>query len=299
MLKDYLQLHFIVLLWGFTAILGLLISIPALELVFYRTLLSVIGLAMLLFVRRQSIRIQPTTIVQLILTGSIVGLHWVLFFASARVANASICLAGMATCSLWTSVIEPFANRKAVKWYEVLSGLAIIMGLYVIFRFELNQITGLLLALGSAFLASVFTVINSRFTKKYHHHTITFYEMIGALLMALISLLVYQQFFNHSTPLQLVPQPTDWLWIAILAWICTVYAYAEAVELMKRLTAFAINLTVNLEPVYGIILAAVLFHEHQQLTSGFYLGTVIILLAVLSYPLLKRRDDAKNSFSHV
>ncbi|WP_448520318.1 DMT family transporter [Rhodoflexus sp.] len=295
MLKDYLQLHFIVLLWGFTAILGLLISIPALELVFYRTLLAIAGLGAIFFIRKQSVRLNRTAIVRLMLTGAIVGMHWTLFFASARVANASICLAGMATCSLWTSVIEPFVNKKAVKWYEVVSGLVIMAGLYVIFRFEFDQVLGLALALASAFLASVFTVINSRFTQKYHHQTITFYEMIGAWLVVIISLPIYQHFLNNGKPLQLIPQATDWLWIVLLAWACTVYAYAAAVELMKRLTAFAVNLTVNLEPVYGILLAAAFFNEYEQLTVGFYIGAAIILFAVLTYPLLKRWDDARNS----
>lgn len=294
MLKDYLHLHFIVLLWGFTAILGLLISVPALELVFYRTLLAVLGLAAVLLVRRQSVWLGRAATLRLMLTGSLVGIHWVLFFASAKVANASVCLAGMATCSLWTSVIEPLAERRSVKWYEVVSGLMILAGLYVIFRFEFSHLLGLSLALISAFLASVFTVINGRFAKKYHHRTVTFYEMIGAWLVSLVSLPIYQHVFNNGKPLQLILQTTDWLWIAVLAWVCTVYAYAAAVELMKRLTAFAVNLTVNLEPVYGILLAAALFNEHERLTAGFYFGAVIILFAVLVYPLLKRRDDAKN-----
>lgn len=299
MLKDYLQLHFIVLLWGFTAILGLLISIPALELVFYRTLLSIVGLGAVLLIRRQSVQLDGAAVLRLLFTGAIVGMHWVLFFASARVSNASICLAGMSTCSLWTSVLEPFINKKPVKWYEVVSGLVIMAGLYIIFRFEFNQMQGLMLALASAFLASVFTVINSRFTRKYHHQTITFYEMIGAWLVSLISLPIYQHLINNGEPLQLAPQATDWLWIAVLAWVCTVYAYAAAVELMKRLTAFAVNLTVNLEPVYGILLAAVLFNEQEQLTKGFYLGAAIILFAVLSYPLLKRWDDARGSVAGI
>lgn len=299
MFKDYLQLHFIVLLWGFTAILGLLISIPALELVFYRTLLAIAGLGAILLIRKQSVKLDGAAIIRLIFTGTIVGMHWVLFFASARVANASICLAGMATCSLWTSVLEPFVNKKAVKWYEVVSGLVIMAGLYVIFRFEFNQMLGLTLALASAFLASVFTVINSRFTKKYHHQTITFYEMIGAWLVSLISLPIYQHLLNNGEPLQLIPQATDWVWIMVLAWACTVYAYAASVELMKRLTAFAVNLTVNLEPVYGILLAAVFFNEHEQLTGGFYMGAAIILVAVLTYPLLKRWDDARSRLSGV
>jgi drug/metabolite transporter (DMT)-like permease len=290
MLRDYLQLHFIVLLWGFTAILGLLISIPSVELVFYRTLLAALGLFVLLSFKKESIRLDARVVLKLVLCGQVVGWHWILFFLSARVSNASVCLAGMATCALWTSLLEPLVNRKGIKWYEVMLGLIIIAGLYIIFHFEFNHFSGLMLAIASAFLASVFTVINGRFTQKYNHYTITFYEMIGACLCTIIFMPFYQYFFAEGA-LQLLPSVPDWLYIGILAIVCTVYAYSIAVELMKRLTPFAINLTVNLEPVYGIVLAALFFNEHEKMTRGFYWGTLVILLAVLSYPALKRFDQ--------
>lgn len=293
MLKDYLKLHFIVLLWGFTAILGLLISIPAVELVFYRTLLASLGLLGLLLYRREPLGLGMAPILKMIGCGFLVSLHWILFFASARVSNASVCLAGMATCSLWTSLIEPLSGGKQVKWYEVMLGIVIVAGLYVIFHFEFNHVLGLSMALGSALLAALFTVINSKFTRHYHHYTITFYEMLGAFLCSLIFLPVYKAWLAPQGALQMVPLSTDWLYIGILAFVCTVYAYSVSVELMKRLTAYTVNLTVNLEPVYGIALAALFFNEHKQMTSGFYIGAAVILVAVLAYPAIQKWDEKR------
>lgn len=285
--RDYIQLHFIVFLWGFTAILGLLISIPSVELVFWRTLLAAIGLGLLLLFRKRNFRLGSKEIVKIIATGILISSHWILFFASARVSTASVCLAGMATCSLWTSFLEPIMNNRKIKLFEVGLGLLVIIGLYVIFRFEFDYALGLLMALASAFLAALFTVINGQFIRRHNPYMITFYEMIGACLGTVVFFPVYMQWFTNGE-LELIPVGLDWLYVLILAWVCTVYAYSISVELMKRISAFAINLAVNLEPVYGIILALIVFGDKEQMQPGFYLGTGMILLSVLSYPVLSR-----------
>jgi len=286
--KDYLHLHFIVLIWGFTAILGLLISIPAVELVFYRTLLAGLLLAAVIRGRGKSFAVPRRHLVSLIGTGVLISAHWILFFAAARVANASVCLAGMATCSLWTALLEPLWRRKPIRLVEIFLGLLVLAGLYVIFHFEFDHALGLSMAVASALLASVFTIINGHFTHRYDAQVITCYEMAGAFLGTAVFLPFYQQTMDPGNQLQLVPPATDWLYIAVLAWVCTVYAYSAAVQLMKKFTAFAINLTVNLEPVYGIVLAFLFFGEKEKMTPGFYLGTLVILLAVLAYPILSR-----------
>ncbi len=285
--RDYIQLHFIVFLWGFTAILGLLISIPSVELVFWRTLLAAIGLGLLLLFRKRNFRLGYKEILKIMATGVLISSHWILFFASARVSTASVCLAGMATCSLWTSFLEPVMNNRKVKLFEVGLGLLVIIGLYIIFRFEFNYALGLFMALASAFLASLFTVINGQFIHRYNPYMITFYEMIGACLGTVIFFPVHMQVFTNGE-LELFPTGLDWLYILLLAWVCTVYAYSVSVELMKRLSAFAVNLAVNLEPVYGIILALIVFGDKEQMQPGFYLGTGMILLSVLCYPVLNR-----------
>ncbi|QHT71277.1 DMT family transporter [Rhodocytophaga rosea] len=287
-LKDYLQLHFIVLIWGFTAILGLLISIPAVELVFFRILLSILFLAVLLYVRKKKFSMPVPEMLKLMSTGALIAAHWILFFGAARVSTASICLAGMATSSLWTSLTEPLIRGRRISVLEIFLGLVVIVGLYVVFHFEFNHALGITMAIGSALLAALFSVINAGFTNKHDAFVITFYEMIGAFLTTGLFLPVYRYYLTDTQTLQLNPTLTDWLYIAILAGICTVYAYSLAVRLMKKFTAFAMNLTINLEPVYGIVLAFLFFGDAEKMTPGFYFGTVIILAAVLLYPVLKR-----------
>ncbi len=286
--KDYLHLHFIVLIWGFTAILGLLISVPPVELVFYRTLLACVLLGVILKIQGKSFAIPRGHLTALLGTGALISVHWILFFAAARLANASVCLAGMATCSLWTALLEPLAARKPIRLLEIFLGLLVIVGLYVIFHFEFDHALGLTLAVASAMLASVFTVINSRFTHKYDARVITCYEMAGAFVSTALFLPFYSETMAAGQELHLIPTATDWLYIGLLAWVCTVYAYSAAVQLMKKFSAFAMNLTVNMEPVYGIVLAFLFFGEKERMTTGFYLGTLVILLAVLAYPALSR-----------
>lgn len=283
--KDYFTLHFIVLIWGFTAILGLLISIPAVELVFYRTLFAALLLGMLLKFRKISFALNPVDYLKITGTGALIAAHWILFFEAARVSNASVCLAGMATCSLWTSVLEPLASNKKIRLFEVFLGLVVIGGLYIIFRFEFDHALGLTLAVISALLAAIFTVINSKFAQRHNPYRITFYEMAGANIAIVLFFPFYGKFGNG---LNLIPVGLDWLYIFLLASVCTVYAYSVSVELMKRLSAFVVNLTVNLEPVYGIILALIIFGEKEKMGEGFYLGTAVILLSVLAYPPLNR-----------
>ncbi|NJL14145.1 MAG: DMT family transporter [Microscillaceae bacterium] len=286
--KEYLQLHFIVLIWGFTAILGLLIQIPAVELVFYRTFWAAILLIAVLYAKRRSFRVKWRSLLLIMGTGAVIAGHWILFFASAKVSNASVCLAGMTTASLWTGLLEPIAFRRAVRWYEILLGIVIILGLYVVFRFEFDHLLGLSLAVLSAFLGATFSVINGRLVLRHDHYVITFYEMVGACLATLAFLPFYARYLAEPSGLQLKASPMDWVYIFCLAGICTVYAYSLWVKLMRHFTPFAVNLVVNLEPVYGILLAVLIFGEREKMTPGFYLGTLIILAAVLSYPLARR-----------
>lgn len=289
---DYLHLHFLVLIWGFTAILGLLISVSAVALVVYRTLLAAIGLGVLLYTQKKMGAVSPSDRFKLLATGIVIALHWTLFFGAARVANASVCLAGMATGSLWTSLLEPLFTRRRLKLIEVILGMVVMAGLYLIFRFEVDRALGLSMAVFSAMLASIFTIINSQFTRRYSAMTITFYEMSGACGSSLLFLGLYLA-LGLEKPSALWPQPADWLWISVLAFVCTVYAYSASVWLMRKFSAFAVNLTVNLEPVYGIMLAWLFFGDRERMTAGFYAGTLIILVAVLVYPALNRKMDKK------
>lgn len=290
--KHYVLLHLVVLIWGFTAVLGLLITIPVVEIVMYRTLIASLSLGVLLYIWKKPLHLGVRPALQIVATGCLIGAHWILFFGAARVATASVCLAGMATSSLWTSFLEPFFYKKKIRLYEVGLGIMAIIGLYIIFRFEFDHALGLAMAIASALLASLFTVINSKFTQQYFHYTITFYEMIGAFLFTLLFLPFYAGFMTGGQ-VQWLPTSLDWVYLIILALLCTVYAYSASVELMKYVSAFAVNLTNNMEPVYGIMMALLVFGEDEQMTPGFYLGTAIILASVLAYPLIRRYQRKK------
>lgn len=285
--KDYLELHFLVLIWGFTAILGLLITIPTVELVFYRTLLSFLALGVMLYYQGKNFQLPGKYILAIIGTGTLMGMHWILFFGAARVATVSVCLAGMATCTFWTSLLEPLMNKRKIKGFEVILGIIVIIGIYVIYRVEIDHVLGLAMAVLSALLAALFTVINGKFTRRFDPFMITFYEMAGAFLFTTIFFPFYL-ILPEIQQLDLSPIPMDWLYIGILALICTVFAYSESVRLMRRISAFTVNLVINMEPVYGIILAVIIFGEKEKMAPGFYLGTLIILIAILSYPFLNR-----------
>ncbi|WP_026998448.1 DMT family transporter [Eisenibacter elegans] len=285
--RDHLLLHLIVLIWGFTAVIGRLTSIDAVALVLHRTSWAALLLGLFMYAARKSFDVPRKDLGYILGTGAIIAAHWILFFAAAKVANISVCLAGVATNSLWTSLLEPLINRRPIKWYEIGLGLLMIVGLYVIFLFEFNHIIGGIMAVASAFFGALFGVINGRFIRKHSHYAITFYEMIGAALSILL-LIPFYPYISGGDSFDVVPQGWDWMLILVLAGVCTVYAYTLSVKLMKKFSVFAINLTVNLEPVYGIILAFMIFGESEKMTGGFYLGTLIILLAVLAYPYLDR-----------
>jgi drug/metabolite transporter (DMT)-like permease len=288
---DYLQLHFIVFLFGFTAILGKLVSLPSVEMVFYRTLLAAIGMGTLILFLKGSFAVpSQKDFWELMLTGLIVALHWLTFFGSGRLSNPSVSLVGFATCSFWAALIEPIAKKKKIRPMEVGLGIAVLIGLYIIFSFDFNYPLGLLLGIASGLTAAVFSVINSKLVRRISSYTITFYEMIGACVGIIIFFPFYQTHFSNGE-LQLIPSPADWIYLAILGWVCSVYAYSRMIDLSKRLSVFFIQLALNLEPLYGIALAILIFGQQEVMGWSFYIGTLIIMIAVAFYPLLKRNFE--------
>lgn len=289
--SDYIKIHFIVFLWGFTAILGKLISIPAVEMVFYRTLLATLGIALIIFIKKnKAFSIESVDIIRLILTGLIVSAHWIAFFGSARLSNVSVSLVGFATASLWTAILEPLLSRNKIKGYEVILGCVVIIGIVVIFTFDFRYQLGFLVGILSGFLAAVFSIINSKMVRRINTFSITFYEMFGAAVGTALFFPSYKTYITNGA-LQLMPTAMDWLYIAILALVCTVYAFTVMVDIMKRVSVFFIQLSVNLEPVYGIIMALMVFQEKERMKGNFYIGTLIILGAVVAYPYLRKRFD--------
>ena len=289
--SDYFKLHFIVFLWGFSAILGKLVSIPAVEMVFFRSILAAAGMAIVMMATKCSFKVTQNELMKLLLIGFIVAVHWIAFFGAARVSNVSVSLVGFATNSLWAALLEPWFNRTRIKKFELLLGLMVITGLYIIFSFDFQYKLGLLFGIAAGFTSALFSVFNSKMVRRVPAFTITFYEMIGAFVAIGIFLPIYKITWATDHQLQLMPHGMDWVWIGLLAGVCSVYAYSVAVELMKKISVFLLQLSLNLEPVYGIVMALILFGEKEKMGPNFYIGTCIILIAVATYPVLKSRVE--------
>ena len=286
--RAYLELHIAVFLFGFTAILGDLIQLSALVLVWWRVLLTTLSLLFLVRVGKIFRELSRNTILQYMGIGILVAFHWLAFYGAIKLSNASIALICMATTSFFTALIEPLIMRQRVRGYEILLGLLIIPGMALIVSSTAASMNmGILAGLASAFLAALFATFNKRLIGRTNEMSITFLELGSAWLFLSIVIPIY--LLNRETPLNFLPSGTDWLYLLTLALLCTTLAYVLALRSLRHLSAFASNLTVNLEPVYGIALAWLLLNEDQELDPGFYWGVLIILAAVFSYPLLRRR----------
>lgn len=284
-LSSLLKLHFIVFIYGFTAILGKLISISALNLVWYRMLIATIGLGLLMGLQRYSVKIPFKHLLKILFVGIIVAAHWISFFGAVKLSNVSVTLGCMASATLFASLLEPLIIRRRILPIEFFIGLLIIAGLYLIFRFETSYTAGIIVALTSAFLAALFVVLNKMLVQKHSTRIITFYEMAGGLAGISIYLLFTGKFTNDFFQLSY----SDIIYLLVLGLVCTAFAFAIQVNVMKDLSAYVVNLIINLEPVYGILLAYFIFRETEYMSSGFYLGTAIILVSVFGYPVLKSR----------
>lgn len=284
-LKSYLHLHLIVFIWGFTAILGALISLDALPLVWFRMLFAVLFIAVYIRYKKLPVQISKKTLIRFLMAGFIIALHWFTFFKAIKVSNISVTLACLSTGAFFTSFLEPIFYRKKVVWYEVLFGVAVVGGLYIIFNVSGNYLEGMLIALLSAFLSALFAVVNSKLVKNHDSIIISFYELMGGVLFFTVLLFLSQSFSADFFVLSV----TDLMYLMILSSVCTAYAFIASTSVMKFLSPYTVMLTTNLEPVYGIILAVMIFHDKEKMGFEFYAGAAVILLTVLLNGLLKMR----------
>lgn len=287
-LKHNLHLHFLVFIAGFTAILGELITIEAFSLVWYRMLIAGVLMFIYIKIRKIDIAISPVHLVKFLVAGVIIALHWITFFASINAATISIALAMFSTGAFFASLIEPIFYKRKIIGYEILFGLMVILGVYLIIDSEIKYLNGILLGISSAFFSSLFAVINGRFVERHNASVISFYEFIGGVIF----ISMYLAFFAKGFSRDFFNLPTsDWVYITILASICTAYAFIAAVHIMKYISPFTVVLAYNLEPVYGIILALIIFGESERMTSHFYYGALIILATVLIDALIKSKPN--------
>lgn len=295
-LKHYLHLHLLVLIAGFTAILGELITIGALALVWYR--MAIAGMLMFLYIKviRLNIKITQKAFWQFSAAGIIIALHWITFFEAINQANVSIALAMFSSGAFFASFIEPIFFKRRILAYEMLFGLVVIAGVVLITSSEVGYINGIVLGLSSALFSTLFAVINGRFIERYNATVISFFEFISGVVFLTIFILLTgtrfnTEFFTLST--------SDWVYIFILASVCTAYAFIGAVEVMRYISPFTVILSYNLEPIYGIAIALVLFPETEKMSPQFYIGAILVLVTVLLDALFKNYKRQKRKSSSI
>ena len=278
--KALLQLHIFVFLAGLTGSLGFLIKLNGLVLVFYRILITVIVLWALALYKKNTHQYSLKTKMSLLGTGAIIALHWVCFYQSIKLANVSIALVCFSSTSLFSSFLEPLWKHAKIQFQEILIGSLSLLGIFLIFHFDTQFRTGIIVGLFSALFAAIFSIINKRFTSHIDVQTIQSYEMTGGLLF-LLPFIVFYAFNTGFNPVGLLPTSMDWFWLSILAIACTVWSTHLMLSSLKHISAFTLNVTLNLEPVYGIILAFILFKEQKQLGLSFYAGILCIIISVI------------------
>jgi len=275
--KAFFQLHIAVILAGFTAILGKLILLNEAVLTSYRMLLSAVILAVFLLYKKQLQKLSWKNTLRLFGVGAIISLHWVTFYGSIKYSNVSVSVTCLSTIGFFTSFFEPLIMRRKVDFVEVILGMLAIAGVYLIFNFYPEYKMGIIFGIISAMLACIFPILNKKLLRDFPPNTVTLYEMSGGFIALCFILPVYLHFFPAAYYL---PTYSDWLWLIILAGVCTVFAFNLSLNALKHITAFTTNLTYNFESVYSIILAFIIFKENKFLGPGFYYGFALILLAV-------------------
>jgi drug/metabolite transporter (DMT)-like permease len=316
-LKNYLHLHFIVFVWGFTAVLGKLITLSAMPLVWFRMCIGVALIGVYAMVTKAPFKVSGKTFLRFIFAGLVIALHWFTFFLAIKVSNISVTLACLSTGAFFASLLETLFYGKKVVWYELLLSVVVILALSIIIYGEffvalISQIAsgpfsfakvseivhntpsganhlllGIAIALVSASLSALFAIINGKFAKEHNPVTISFYELLGGIFFFSLYLLFSGEFTAEFFTLS----NRDWLWLFILGSFCTAYAQIAAVKVMKTITAYTMMLTINLEPVYGIILALIVFNSDEQMGYTFYIGAAIILITVILNGLLKNKTE--------
>lgn len=284
-LLNYLHLHFIVFIWGFTAVLGDLITIKAVPLVWHRMLLGAFFVLIYIKYKRGRLKVPLRTLIKFAFVGLLIALHWLAFFSAVKVSNVSITLAMMSTGAFFASLLEPLFFKRRIIKYEVIFGIIVIVGLYIIFKAESENIVGILLALLASFLGALFSIFNGMMVKNHNATVISFYE----LLFGVIFITLYIMFTGGFNIAFFNLSGSDWTYIIILASVCTAYAFIASVHVMKWISPYTLMLTTNMEPVYGILLALLILGNKEYMSPTFYLGALIILITVIINGIIKTR----------
>lgn len=288
-LLNYLHLHFIVFIWGFTAVLGALITLEAIPLVWFRMLLATGLIFIYIIIRKEKIRFSYKTLLGFLVAGVIIALHWLTFFGAIKASNVSVTLAVISTGAFFASLLEPILYGRKIIWYEVFFGLIVIGGLYIIFDVEGSYTLGIGLALISAFLSALFSVINGKYVLKYKASVISFYE----LMFGVIAISIYLALTGSFDAAFFKLSSNDWIYLFILGSACTAYAFIASVHVMKWISPYTVVLTTNMEPVYGIILALAVLGDSENMSPQFYYGALLIFSTIIANGIIKLTQERK------
>ncbi|MES2725737.1 MAG: DMT family transporter [Bacteroidota bacterium] len=281
-----LRLHFIVFLWGLTPVLGKLISLQALDLVWWRLILASLSLYVFVLYRKYKFDIRLKEVFELLFMGLIVGLHWFFFYHAIKVSNVSIAMAGFSTMTLFASFMQPLLLKKKFFWGDAFYGILIFIGLAIILSFDSGAFLGVIYGVLAALTGAFFGTYNGKLITKHNSSVITLVEFIGALII-----ITLVKFFMQSESFFPALSMEDFVWLLILSVLCTTVAFTMSVEIMKYFTPFTVIITNNLEPIYGVVFSLLLFGQSEIMNSQFYIGALIILICVFTYPGFKRKFD--------
>lgn len=283
-LKTYSELHFVVFLLGFTGILGKLISLPAPQLVVFRMFIALVTLFVILKVQRMNLKISRKILFSTLGVGLVVAGHWTTFFLAIKLSNVSVGLGLLGVGTLFTALLEPLILRQRFSWFDIFTGIVIIAGIYIIFRFESRYVEGIIIAIVSYFLSSMFSVLNKKLSNETPGQILSLYEMLFGFFFASVAM----PFLVPDVFSSFWPGTEDMFYLLVLGSVCTAYAFTAAIRLMKELSAYFVVLHINLEPVYAILLAYFIFGDSEYMSGGFYVGASLIFVSVLLYPMLSR-----------
>jgi len=293
-IKNYLHLHLLVFIAGFTAILGELISIGSIPLVWFRMLIAGVLMFGYIKIKKIDIRINFKTAIKFSLAGIIIALHWITFFEAIKQSNISITLAMFSTGAFFAALIEPLFYKRRIIWYEIIFGLLIILGVWLITQTEIKYLNGIILGVSSALFSTLFAVINGKFVERYRASCISFYEFVSGVFFISVFIAVFGEGFDADF---FELSDSDWKYLIILGSVCTAYAFIAAVHIMKHISPYTVVLTYNLEPIYGIVLAVILFPLKEKMSPEFYIGAALIISTVILNGILKNLNTLKRGAS--
>ena len=283
--NSLILLHFIILIWGFTGILGKLINMSSELIVWNRMMIAFLALLVINKFIYKSIKIHYKDLVNYMFIGILIAIHWICFFEAIKLSTVSLALICLSSISLFTSLLEPLIEKRKILIYEIMLSILVIIGIVVIFNYESIYYKSIFLSIISAFFGALFTVLNHKLIKNNHKAMIiTSWEMFGGMLALSCYLLLTKQF-----NINIIPNGLDVIYILVLALICTAFAFSASIEVMKKITPFTVNLSVNLEPIYAIILALLIFGDSEKMSIQFYIGGFIILSSIFINTLIKSK----------